>query len=457
MKKLFWVLCSIIPLSSTAQELTPLNGLINSEKVEYSASISADGNTLVFQSNKDGSYKLYISTKTDKKDWGTPKVIESVSAFGKPNDLIGGPSISYDGNLIYFFATFEQGNGNEDLWVIEKKGYTWGQPKNLGDKVNTTGYEGFPSVSPDGKKLYFMRIARKQKYENKFCYRIFVTEIDSKGTWQTPYPLPKPINGGCEKCPRIMSDNETLIFSAVKGEPSKKINFDFYQSRHLGDNRWSKPIPLTFINSERDDVFGSVPSSGEIIYLNVLEGQENQDIYTVPIPQDFRPKTVTNIAGTVFEKESKKPIEASLIILQDGDTLNTGGLKSNAFDGNYTVVLTVGHQYQLIAAAPGYSHKSVDFDLKQLDKYRSEQIDFPLEKYVGTMQYEFFNALTKEAVYPKLFVNGKLIATAEGLYSFSVQHATQYAIRVDHEAYESYLDTFNIEGIQFRTVFNRKI
>ena len=92
--------------------------------------------------------------------------------------------------------------------------------------------------------------------------------------------------------PCIMSDNETLIFAAIR-EPSD--NYDIYQSRNLGDGKWSNPVAYDFINTPSDDKYGTIPSSGDIMYLNRDFVNEYRDIYSIPIPLELRPRKVVNI------------------------------------------------------------------------------------------------------------------------------------------------------------------
>ena len=212
-----------------AQEKLPFP--INTEEVEYAPSISADGKTLIFQSNRDGKFRLYISVKNTAGSWSEPKPLNKINNFGKNFDLIGGPTISYDGNTLYYFATFKGGKGNEDIYYSVREGDDFGTPVNIGNQINTKGYEGFPSISSDGRKLYFMRSMKEQKVKGNYCYSIWMSERDINGEWMKAERLPAPININCEKSPRIMSDNEMLVFASIR-EGSKGINkFDLYYSR----------------------------------------------------------------------------------------------------------------------------------------------------------------------------------------------------------------------------------
>ena len=62
-------------------------------------------------------------------------------------------------------------------------------------------------------------------------------------------------------------------------------NYDIYQSRNLGDGKWSKPVAYDFINTLLMDKYGPFPS-GDIMYLNRDFGKEH-DIYSIPIPLEL--------------------------------------------------------------------------------------------------------------------------------------------------------------------------
>src|SRR5690606_11226638 len=118
-------------------------------KVEYAPSISADGRTMIIESNRRGKYELYVSQMQNGK-WSDPLPIDGINNFGDSTDLIGGPSITFDGNTLFFFASFRGGLGSEDIYYSIREGNGWSKPVNLGEPINSAGYEGFPSISADG-------------------------------------------------------------------------------------------------------------------------------------------------------------------------------------------------------------------------------------------------------------------------------------------------------------------
>ena len=197
----------------------PIDAL-NSAQIEYAPSISADGRTMIIESNRRGRYQLFDSRFVDGQ-WSDPAPIDAVNNFGDSTDLIGGPSISFDGNTLFFFASFRGGFGSEDIYYSTRDGNAWTEPVNIGEPINSNGYEGFPSISADGKTLYFVRqnynpLQDKELakiWENKACFSLYLSKKQPDGSWGQPELLPYPINQDCEKAPRIMADNKfTILF-----------------------------------------------------------------------------------------------------------------------------------------------------------------------------------------------------------------------------------------------------
>ena len=64
--------------------------------------------------------------------------------------------ISNDGKTLYFVAEMEGGFGGYDIYSCsyDRRKKSWGDPKNLGEKINTTGDEKFPYISKSGA-LFF--------------------------------------------------------------------------------------------------------------------------------------------------------------------------------------------------------------------------------------------------------------------------------------------------------------
>ena len=416
-------------------DMTNLGSIINSNQIEYAPSISADGNTMIYQSNKEGNYELFMAHRNANGVWSSSEVIESIKNFGSDDVLIAGSSLSYDGNYIYFFASYPGGYGIEDIWYVEKEGESWSNPINAGPNVNSNSYEGFPSISADGSTIYFMRTV-KSPYPGKFCYQLFSSEKDNRGQWKMAQPLPYPVSQGCENCPRIMSDNETLIFAAIR-EPSD--NYEIYQSRNLGNGKWSDPVAYDFINTPSDDKYGTIPSSGDIMYLNRDFGN-GHDIYSISIPLELRPRKVVNIQGVLKDCSTDKPIEARIAIFENGKSMGTSGLKSNAFDGNFTVVLKTGASYEIKIAPKGYVPYSVVYDLTETREYGLINKDICIKPF--RIHQHVYPLVEGDTTIASIFVDDVVLRDTTNM--FIVKASSEYEIRIEKEGYKTIKQTLRI-------------
>lgn len=138
-----------------------LAGFINSNFHEGPTTFDKTNNTIYFTRNsvekglqkrsKEGVLKIQIYKATFKDNrWD---VIESFS-LNNPEFVFCHPSISADGNRIYFASDINGGFGGLDIYYAEKSGNGWGTPVNLGNQVNTQWNDMFPYIHSTGT-LYF--------------------------------------------------------------------------------------------------------------------------------------------------------------------------------------------------------------------------------------------------------------------------------------------------------------
>ena len=325
-----------------AQIRRPLGPPVNTPQFnEYAPSISANNKTMIFETDRagEGKWELYYTTKNDKNKWLPAKPITNINKVGKDNDLIGGPSISYDGKTLFFFASFEGGKGDMDIYYSTWNGIDWSEPKTLGETVNSKAYEGFPSVSADGKNLYFIRDSFSKRKDKALCYSIWLSKKQEDGSWGIAEKLPAPINGDCEKSPRIMADNRTLIFSSIRKDGMG--GFDLYQSFQEDDGSWATPINLEYINTEEDDQFASVSAAGDLMYYYT-----SGDIYTVTIPDKYRKYKLVTVDGKVIDAITKQPIATKITSKSNN---NKEKVISTVVDANglFSMIYRVGSKYEL--------------------------------------------------------------------------------------------------------------
>jgi outer membrane protein OmpA-like peptidoglycan-associated protein len=351
----------------------PINGTLSSET---SPSISGNGRTIILESTtgEDAAIEFVISN-IKAGIWSRPEVLPGINAKANKLNYTGGHYLSLDGNYIYFSSNRYGGVGGADIWFMERNGTGWTAPKNIAKPVNSEGYDGDPCLSPDGKLLYFTRCSDKKGPNGQSCCKIFVAEKAGGDTWREAKELPAPINIGCEANPRILADNKTLLFASIR--TGGKGGFDIYRSQLKPDGSWTNPEPMTFINTDKDDKYITVPASGDFLYLSAPVKGGN-DLFKIKIPENLQPEKVVFIQGGVKDAST----QAVLLSKITTNSIKSNKLKiyNNHSDGSYAVFLTKGEKYDFSVGAneKGYAFYSDFYDLDTLTKYRLMQVEVKL-------------------------------------------------------------------------------
>lgn len=385
---LFLFTSSYVVLGQVSKKRLP--SPINSEFLEDSPSISADRNSFIYQSNKynpsrEISYVgdsiinsningIYETKLHQKGEYQPPQAIESINNFFLTSRTVNHPNISYDGNSIFFSGINKIGKGNEDIYFSTRIKDTWSIPQNAGDAINTAAFEGSPSLSSDGKKLFFIREIPNQKIGNQQCYKILLSERESiNDPWERPIQLPYPVNQGCEYAPRIHADGKTLFFSSIRKE--SKGDFDVYKSVLQDDGTWLEPVNLKFINSRKDDKFVTINPCGDMIYF-VSDG----DIYSSIIPEEYKPQKNAVMQGFVIDSLSQSPLYAKIdVIAKSSPNEIFATFETNISDGRYTVVLPTYDEYTLNIKTDGYVNKSLSVGGNYFNNCELIAKDFPMQ------------------------------------------------------------------------------
>ncbi len=177
---------------TTFAEAKPLPSRINNLNKNTGKPSFAKNGEFYFTRNtnkvsKDGTYKLHIYHSQLLPNGGWEKSKELSFCQLSINYLH--PSVSADGNTLYFASNRKGGEGGMDIFVSEKHGDRWSIPVNVGSKINTPDHEAFPYIHPSGK-LFFS----SKGHQGLGGFDIFVSEKDEHGYWQQPVNLGAPIN-----------------------------------------------------------------------------------------------------------------------------------------------------------------------------------------------------------------------------------------------------------------------
>jgi Tol biopolymer transport system component len=218
-----------------------LGPVVNSPADDGSPSISADGLELYFDSSRDGGFggaDIWVARRaTTEDDWGEPENLGPV--VNSPANEVA-VSISADGLALYFCDWGDPrpgGLGEADLWVTTRasKDSPWGKPVNLGPTINSPGNEATPNISADGRELYF----ESDRPGGFGSDDIYVATRSASGEWGEPKNLGQKVNSAeWEHCPDISADGLTLFYD-------RKIPGDLLMSKRATLNDpWGEPVNL---------------------------------------------------------------------------------------------------------------------------------------------------------------------------------------------------------------------
>jgi len=172
--------------------------------------------------------------------------------------------------------------------------------------------------------------------------RLFSSRKKANGQWDEPVELPSSINAGNSQTPRIMADNETLIFSSDK-LPANKGGMDLYVTK-LVNGAWSNPIPLDFTNTAGDDQFVSVAALGRYLLRDVPGSRNNTELVEFLIPPAVKPTSVMKVEGYV-KSPANTTVPAYISVVDRTSNKRAYSGRPGA-DGAYAFYLTEGSVYE---------------------------------------------------------------------------------------------------------------
>lgn len=366
------------PLTFKATTMSPNVNLFPNQ---YFPSLTADRHTIVYTIIRTPNVMvdqedLFISN-FENGEW-TKGVSISELINSKNNE--GTASISGDGRVLVFTSCGRKdGFGSCDLYISKKEGGKWSKPVNMGSEVNTREWETQPSLTTDGRTLYFVS-SRKGIYGQSDI--LYSTLIDSTDKWSRPVNLGKTINTtGYDVAPFIHPNGRTLYFAS--DARTGMGGYDMYMSTKE-DTGWTEPknlgYPLNTYNDEMSFVISADEQKGYYSVEIKKDANINSSIYEFDIPDQIKSAYKVMVAkGVVYDAQTKKKLGAKLELLDLKTRQLVQKVASDSIDGDYLVTLTEGSEYALYVSRPGYLFKSLSFNFLNKSSFDPLTLDVYLE------------------------------------------------------------------------------
>lgn len=283
-------------------------------------------------------------SRAERREEGNFEVGEPMpSPFNKQYNE-GGPSITADNTELYF-TVCEDRKGYKDCNVFYSErdpyGY-WTTPKSVGDHINRRDtWESQPSVSANGDALYFA----SDRNGGVGGLDIYRCERKEDGSWSRPRALDENVNTPKdEKTPFIHSDSRTLYFTS-EGHPGMG-GFDIFYARSLGDTAFEPAQNIGYpVNGEDDDLGLFVSLDGRTAYFasNKIRSNSGWDLFSFSLPSSARPDAVGLISGTM-EHEENEELEGASLELKNLRTQEVTKVKVNEETGNFAHIVRLEDQ-----------------------------------------------------------------------------------------------------------------
>jgi outer membrane protein OmpA-like peptidoglycan-associated protein len=262
----------------------------------------------------------------------------------------GGPSITADNRFMVFTICERNpktGAQNCDLYYTTYEYGVWNGIRPMPEGINRPeSWESQPTISPNGDILYFTS-DRKGGYGGLDLYR---STKDANGNWGVPENLGAAVNTKKnEKSPFIHPDSESLYF-ASDGHPGMG-GYDLFKIQIAqGSAQWGKPMNLGYpINTGSDEIGMMVTLDGQKAYFasNKINQSNGWDIYFFDLYEAVQPEEVVLVRGQLKIDQFASD-EDPKVLLKNSVTGESQQLQLSHDDNSFTAVVKKEEAQQVL-------------------------------------------------------------------------------------------------------------
>ena len=372
-------------------QVTNAGDSINTAAAEYFPTVTVQDSLFLFM--RRDSYKredFFASTITPHGFTLATPLSDTLNLADKK----GSPSLSSDLQTLYFAADYaERGYGRYDIYKVSRTKTGWSMPKNLGQNINSDFWESAPSISPDGQALYFC----SNIPGGYGGIDIYVAYKNEKGGWEEAVNLGPSINtAGDEQTPFIHADNRTLYF-ASNGWPGYGGS-DLFMSRKKLDGSWSKPINLGYpINTIDNEGSIAVASDGIQGYIasDRIDSRGGLDIYKVTLSKNTRANKTNYLRGFIADARTQKGLNGLVKLVDPKDSANYMQINVDS-SGFFVLALPAFDSVGIQVNSPYHDYASMLLSEDSLTKIAGSTLVFHLnaiqKQFSKTFNNVFFES-----------------------------------------------------------------
>ncbi len=337
----------VLGLSSVEEEAMPFITCDGHHCYLLRATSTASRATFYTRELEQKPLRLYVCSRTDSL-FGKARMLPAPFNQGDPE---GGVTLTADNRELYYPVIRRfRGYNNSDIYFTQPDSNGWQPIVNAGDNVNGPDtWESQPSVTPDGQWLYFAS-NRKGGMGGTDIWRC---HRKADGSWGKAQNLGSAVNTpGNERCPFIHADGHTLYFSSNGWQGFGGYDMYFID---LDRPELTKPVNMGLpLNTEEDDIaFGIIADGTQAYYAGRTSGPDRmggQDILMFDLYPAARPEGMTLLRGVVLTADGTA---ASATITVDHGSSSPAIYHADPH-GNYTILLSTVKPNTVTFSAPGH-------------------------------------------------------------------------------------------------------
>ncbi len=244
---------------------------VNSAKEERTPTISSDGLTLYFASNRTGDYQLYAATRAaPDASFAAPTELSALSSPQLDHQV----HVSDDELEAVVSSARLGGRGSSDLWHATRAspGVPFGPLVELSE-LDFSGEDYNAVLSPDRRRIYFATLDRPGTAG--------ATDVMTaqRATPAEPFGTPEVVAGIVtledEASPSLTHSQRVMVFTAVRGGQAKV----WYATRADAESPWGTPMQVPGIASTKVDYTPFVRADGCELVFSSLRVGNIEDLY----------------------------------------------------------------------------------------------------------------------------------------------------------------------------------
>ncbi|WP_224996828.1 OmpA family protein [Cesiribacter sp. SM1] len=440
---------------------------INSTYAEINPVLSPDGNELFFvRANhpqngfgENDSEDIWYSKRGEDGKWSEAVRIPQLN-IGRYNAVW---AVTQDGSAVLI-----QGQYNKDGDFWKKRGFSlvrrtasgeWEKPvkvslakfnkKNRG--LYTTAY-----LTPDGRHVL---MSFSNKFNSKKS-RLYVSHEEVPGFFDKPRKI-KIKQGSALHAPSVSADGKKLYYTS-----SQSGNSDVWVAERLDESwrKWSEPKPVQSINTANwESYFRTNVKGSQAWYAARAEKGSNPDLYTIKL---FEENPFIVVSGQVINKKTNLPItNLTEVALYANDSLENSLVVRE--DGSYTMKLPLGKNYQLKPQLAHYDADPASVKADSLFEYTETSLNlyftpWTVVKVSGKLLERSTLAPFPAEAKARLLVNGKepdslVMNPATGEYSLWLPYGKNYQLQVQAKGHKTEEQPLLLDKVKAYQVITRDL